>query len=282
VEGARTDEEREWARKGLREAEDECLNELRAKVLGLSQQIVEDRAPSGLIGSGMPQLPPGRAEALATAADTVAALEPPTTARGHFRQGNAFYAAGEFEKALAAYNAALELRPDHPATLNNRGNALDSLGRHEEALADYNRSLELRPDGPDALNNRGGALGDLGRHEEALADFNRSLELRPDHADTLSNRGATLLHLHRYDQALADFNRSLDLRPDHPGALYNRACAFSLMQRCSEALPDLAAAIKIDAKYRDMAREDEDFQGLRNDPEWGPKFWEIVGTEDKP
>ena len=56
---------------------------------------------------------------------------------------------------------------------------------------------------------------------------------------------------------------------------------MSLTQRWREALDDLAGAIKIDAKYRGMARQDEDFERLRNDPEWGPKFWEIVGTEDE-
>jgi len=221
-----------------------------------------------------------------------------------------------YGEALADYNRSLELRPDNPGTFNNRGNTLDALKRYEEALADFNRSLELRPDHPDTLNNRGAALDDLGRYEEALADYNRSLELRPDHPDTLNNRGITLCELKRYEEALADFNRSLELRPDDPGtlnnrglaldalkryeealadynrslelephqstALYNRACYLSLTQRYEEALPDLRQAIACDAKYQRMAREDEDFEGLGNDPEWGPEFWELVGTEDQP
>ena len=316
MEGARTDEEREWAREGLRQAEDDCLSELRTRVLGLSQQMVEDRAPRGTIGPDILQLPPGRAEALATAADTVAALNPPTTFAAHFIQGNAFYAAGEFEKALAAYNHALALRPDHPDALNNRavtlddlkryeealvdcnralefrpddpmilnnrGNALIHLKRYEEALADCDRSLELRPDHPHTLNNRANALFRLGRHKEALADYNRALELRPDHPAILYNRGVTLAGLGRYEEALADYNRSLELTPDDPDTLYNRACLLSLMQKWGESLADLRAAVAIDPDNQRLAREDEHFEGLRNDPEWGPRFWEIVGREDKP
>ncbi|MCI0779262.1 MAG: tetratricopeptide repeat protein, partial [Chloroflexi bacterium] len=53
-----------------------------------------------------------------------------------FEEGNRLYEAGDFAGALAAYDRALELRPDHPATLANRASALNQLGRNEEALAD--------------------------------------------------------------------------------------------------------------------------------------------------
>ena len=214
----------------------------------LSKALVERMTPKGTITAGAPQLPASERETLRIATTLLQRLEPAIGLADHFLRGNAFYEAGDFEKAIAEYNAALDLEPDDPATLTNRGAALDSLGRHEEALADHNRSLELRPDDPDTLNNRGGALAKLGRYEDALADF----------------------------------NRSLNLRPGHPTTLHNRACTFSLTRRWGDSLVDLTAAIKIDEKHRQLARQDEDFEGLRNDPEWGPKFWEIVGMEDKP
>jgi len=128
---------------------------------------------------------------------------------------------------------------------------------------------------------RGNAFYLSGDLENALGEYNAALELRPDDPVTLFNRAHTLYNLHRYEEALADYNRALEVQPGDPHTPYNRACLFSLMRRWSEALVDLAAAIKIDAKYRQMARGDEDFEGLRKDPEWGPKFWEIVGMEDQ-
>jgi len=172
-----------------------------------------------------------------------------------------------------------------PAVLNAqdhlvRGNVLFELGRYEEALEEFSRSLELVPEDPATLGNRGLTLNRLKRHEEALAHFNRALELRPDDASTIDNRGIALLRLNRHEEALADFNRCLELKPDDPTALYNRACYFSLAGRYEDALADLAQAIARQEENRGDAREDEDFEGLRNHPEWGPKFWELVGTED--
>jgi tetratricopeptide (TPR) repeat protein len=315
----------------------------------LSKALVERMTPKGGISAGAPELPASKREALRIAMTVLEQLEPGVSFADRFLRGTAFYVAQDFESALREYNAALELRPDDPDTLNNRGATLDGLKRYDDALTDFNRSLELRPDHPNTLNSRGAALGDLGRYEDALADFNRSLELhpddpdtlynrgtalgrlkryeealrdlnrslklRPDHPRVLSNRGVTLRHLdrseealadhnravglapddpiilgsrgvalrhlNRYEEALADFNRSLELRPDHLDATYNIACLYSLWQRYEESLQWLEKAIAGDAKYRPMAREDEDFEGLRNHPEWGQKFWELVGTEDK-
>jgi tetratricopeptide (TPR) repeat protein len=184
-----------------------------------------------------------------------------------------------YEEELADYNRSLALRPDDPDTLNNRGIAFRRLQRYEEALADYNRSLELRPDHPNTLNNRGNALSDLGRHQEALADYNRSLELRPDDPSTLNNRGLALGYLQRYAEALADFNRSLELRPDHADTIYNTACLYSLWERYDEALQWLDKAIARDASCRRDAAGDEDFAGLRADPEFGPRFEKLIQEE---
>ena len=241
-----------------------------------------------------------RATAVLVAEAAEAAGASPTTADDYFLRGNAHYLAAQYDQALADYNRSLELRPDDPATVNNRGNALSRLGRHEEALAGYNRSLELRPDDavtlsnrgnaladlgryeealvdhnrslalrpddPDTLNNRGNALAGLARHQEALSDYNRSLALRPDNPDTLANRGAALDDLGRQDEALADYDRTLELRPDHSRTYYNRACLFSLQGKVSEAIGDLARAIKSDPKYGEKARTDRDFDGIRSDP----------------
>jgi tetratricopeptide (TPR) repeat protein len=147
-----------------------------------------------------------------------------------------------------------------------RGNYYYHQGKYNDALAAYNWSLELRPDDPTTLNNRGNTYFALKRYDEAFADFNRSLELRPDDPVTLYNRGTTYPHLGRYDEALADLNRSLELRPDYPATLYNLACLFSLWGKPNDALAYLEKAVGKDKKYRELAKTDEDFNNIRDDP----------------
>ena len=181
-------------------------------------------------------------------------------------RGTTYTKLGRDDKALADFNRSLELRPDDPDTLFNRGTTYDKLKRYDEALADYNRSLELRPDDPATLNNRGNTYARLERYDEALADYNHSLELRPDDPRTLYNRGVTYAMLERYNEAIADFNRSLELKPDDPDTLYNLACLFSLQRGIDDALAYLERAIEKDENCREMAKTDEDFNNIRDDP----------------
>ena len=105
----------------------------------------------------------------------------------------------------------------------------------------------------------------------------RLLRLRPGGPGGLGTRGQFLLELGRHDDALIDLNRSLEQQPDDPGVIYNRACVNALMNQPDEAIGDLRQAIAGDAKYREMARTDSDFDNIRDDP----RFQELVG-EDEP
>ena len=64
-------------------------------------------------------------------------------------------------EALASYNKALAIDPNHVDVLNNRGNALRDLKRPVEALASYDKALAIKPGYVKALNNRGVVLGEL-------------------------------------------------------------------------------------------------------------------------
>jgi tetratricopeptide (TPR) repeat protein len=54
--------------------------------------------------------------------------------------------AGDYEAYVAELEAALEKRPDHPATLYNLACAEALAGRSDEALTHLRRAVELRPD----------------------------------------------------------------------------------------------------------------------------------------
>jgi len=303
------DDERGEIEDRLRQAREEYENLVHA---WQQTQKLAALAPRGALEADTPKLSADEIEKVRALLGESAKLPLALlSAHDYFIRGNAYYEARDYQQALEAYNRALQLRPDFAEALNNRGKTLENLDRNEEALKDYNRALELRPDFPEALNSRGIILRRLGRYDEALRDYNRALELKPDDPVTLNNRGDTLHNMGRYEDALQDFNRAFELRPDSPvtlnnrsiillkleryddafkdinraldlrpgdaGPLYNRACAYSRMGKFEEALRDLEAAITRDEKYRQMAKTDEDFDNLRNDPKYGPRFRALVG-----
>ena len=79
------------------------------------------------------------------------------------------------------------------------------------------------------------------------------------------SRGLAHHELKAYERAIADYGRALALDPADASATYNTACAFALLDDAGMACQWLAKAIELDTKYRSMAREDGDFDGIRGE-----------------
>ncbi|NJM62558.1 MAG: tetratricopeptide repeat protein [Oscillatoriales cyanobacterium RU_3_3] len=109
-------------------------------------------------------------------------------------------------------------------------------------------------------------LQKLGRAEEAISSYDRALELQPDDADILDRRAYALLTLGRYDEAMADWDKVLEIDPNYANAYYNKACYFALQDRVELALENLRRAIQLEPeRYRELAKTDADFDGIRGD-----------------
>jgi len=81
------------------------------------------------------------------------------------------------------------------------------LGKKIAALASYDRALTVQPDHIEALSNRANALQEEGRYEEARLSYDRALAVQPFSAVTLSNRGTALRKLNRAGDALVSYER---------------------------------------------------------------------------
>jgi tetratricopeptide (TPR) repeat protein len=128
-------------------------------------------------------------------------------------EGVSLFQGEKYAEAIEAFNRSLELRPDYPATLNNRGITHGRMGNHDLALAAYNRSLELRPGDPDTLNARGVARSRIGDTANALIDFTRATRLAPDEALPQFNQAPVLLKLGNQAEAQEALDRVVAIDP---------------------------------------------------------------------
>ena len=94
--------------------------------------------------------------ALATASPVAVAqaLDPDEeAARRHFERGLTHYDAGEYQEALAEFDAVKRFH-DSPALDYNVARCYDRLERYQEAIAAYERYVSQKPDAPDAAATR--------------------------------------------------------------------------------------------------------------------------------
>ena len=142
------------------------------------------------------------------------------TFRSPFRQGVAWYRAGEFKKAAEAFSLVAT-----PEATFNRGNCLVFQGEYEQAIECYDQALSRRPDWESAQVNRriaaarakqvarkGGEMGDqkIGadeiRFDKTKTSSGQETSIDEDQAS--SDAAIQALWLRRIQTRPADFLRS--------------------------------------------------------------------------
>ena len=133
----------------------------------------------------------------------------PDYAEAWRNRGMVFLLQGIGEKALADFDKAIALDPRSAEAWEYRGNAL-SRANPLDAVASYDRALLIRPDHAETVFRRANAYLALRRFDEAAADYDRTLALKPDCRYALGN--AIFSALNRCDWTALDDRLASGLR----------------------------------------------------------------------
>ncbi len=159
--------------------------------------------------------------------------------------GRIYRREGKYEKAIEAYNAAIDLSPEEAENYFNRGNIYVDLKEYDKAVEDYTKAIKLNPKDDVAYNDRGYCYDELGEYSKAVKDYTKAIEHDPQLAVAYSNRGKTYLNMEDYQKALNDFIKAIALKPDFANAYNNRGYTYSSMGEYQKAINDLTKAIDI-------------------------------------
>ncbi len=173
-------------------------------------------------------------------------IVPAKTKQQWLDEGNAYYDAGQYDKAIADYTRALQLDPEFAWAYIERGNAYGELQQYDKAIADYDQALTLDPKDTRAYRNRGNAYYVLQQYDKAIADYGQALTLDPESALAYSMRGDAYGELRQYDKAIADYTQVLQLDPESIGAYIERGNAYYVLQQYDKAIADYGQALTLD------------------------------------
>jgi len=143
--------------------------------------------------------------------------EPTRAPLAYYNRGQAYLDAGDIDRAVVDYSAAIALNPRYREALYNRGIAFERRGEPLRAVSDYREAIRLEPSDPRAHNNLGVALATLGYLTEAIVSFAHAIQLDPQFGAAIFNRGLTLATAGDAEAAVADFRR---------------ACSVGMTQAC--------------------------------------------------
>lgn len=91
--------------------------------------------------------------------------------------GVLFYNAGDYEKAVDCFEAAVRARPDDYLLWNRLGATLANWGKSEEAISAYHRALSLKPTFVRGMYNLGVSCMNIGCYREAAEHFLGAIQM---------------------------------------------------------------------------------------------------------
>lgn len=99
-------------------------------------------------------------------------------------------------------------------------------GDNDKALNAFNKAIQLNPNLAEAYCYRGLIWEIKGDNDKALIDFKKTIKLESKHFSAYNDRGYIWLQAGKYDKALDDFNKSIQLKQNNADAYYNRAFVY--------------------------------------------------------
>src|SRR5262249_28128545 len=103
--------------------------------------------------------------------------------------------------------------PNYDRALYNMANTLREQGRAISAVAAYKAALAVRPHWRDAHLNLANAYYDLKDFDNAAAEYQKAKDLSPNDAELDESLGNVLLAQGRIEEARAAYRRALGIKP---------------------------------------------------------------------
>ena len=161
----------------------------------------------------------------------------------HVEQGLIFMFEGDNPEAIAAFEAALAIEPEHPEILYYLGTAYAQEEFYNRAVESYQRALTLTPDDIEALYSLGVAYFRLDQWDDAAATLQRVIDLSPQHARGYEMLGKSLAKRRHYAEAVPILTQALALKPKAAGTYYELGMAHLNLKAYPEAVENFKQAI---------------------------------------
>jgi tetratricopeptide (TPR) repeat protein len=115
----------------------------------------------------------------------------PTDVKSWIALGNEYFDSQQREKAIAAYDKALQLQPNNPDVLTDQGVMYRELSQFDKAVANFKKANSVNPKHLQSLLDLGVVYGrDLKDYDNAMEAFNKIIQIAPDSAEAAHAREA--------------------------------------------------------------------------------------------
>ena len=169
------------------------------------------------------------------------------------KAGADFANAGEYQKAVNVYSAALIDSPNHHELLYSQAKAYFKLKDFEMALTNFDLLLLNFPGQADLISERAVVYHHMGDNDRALKELDIAAELEPENPFRYSSRAWIKAALKDVEGAIADYEKAIELDPED-------AISYNNKGMLEDQLGYKKAAIKSFEKSNELAGYKPEFK----------------------
>jgi len=173
------------------------------------------------------------------------------------------------DNASISSSLSLDLSPkinSDALELYEQGLKLYYKREFSQALTFFNKALAKDTRCYQALNAKGATYAFQGKYDEGLALIKQALEINPNFVYGHFNLGLANELAGRWDPAISAYQEALRLDKQDVWSYYGIASIYGRMGNAAKVLEYLEQAIALDPGVKEVAREEKDFDPVRQDP----------------
>lgn len=175
----------------------------------------------------------------------------------------------EDNKVLSAEKQAASLDSEENQEAKNlyeKGLKLYYERNFEEALILFNQVLILEPQNYQALNSKGATYAFQGRYSEGISLIQQALQIKPEFVYAHFNLGLAYELTGNYEKSIEAYKEAIKLDEKDVWSYYGIASIYGRKGDVEKVVEWLRPAIALDPEVKAAAREEKDFNPVKNDP----------------
>jgi len=237
--------------------------------LGFVPKTAVETEALKLATSKPPELSESKVEAIKEGLFQAKAPTGEGTAIEWLNYGNRLWRIGKDEKAIRAFEQAIQLQSDFYQAYYAKGQAFvaqayDDLQKEgtneqaiqekfEEAFTAFEEATSINPNFYEAWRDRAVVLSELERNQEALTSINKAIDINPEDFILHYERGWILSNLGRLEAAEQAYNEAISLNPS-AWTYHYRGMARAQLQNYQGAIADFNKAIDFHPNFASAYR----------------------------
>ncbi|MHA7128645.1 tetratricopeptide repeat protein [Algoriphagus namhaensis] len=160
--------------------------------------------------------------------------------------GDQFFAKGQYEQAIEAYNQKLKFDPNDVRVLYNRGRAYEEMKQYAEAQADFEQALTLDPNNFQVLLSLANLNHKQKKYTNALLYANKAAEIPGAPAMASFMKARAQHQLGDTKEALKSYGQAIQIDKEFGQAYYNRGLLKIATGRIGSACEDFQLALALE------------------------------------